>query len=1082
MKFAKYLQEEAVPEWRKAYINYKQGKKLLKAIESALDEIEAAEALKLGRIASTTSTAAASYGSSSPTSTFLEQQAQEPQGPQPFQRVQPQRSGSSFSHLSQSAMSQSSQLLKNLSRRFTIIYTPELSKTRARSIQVDENSFDTVLGQLIPEERIFFQFLHSQLAMVNKFYQDKELEAVTKLRVIKQQLYVANEWKRRYDEKTAKARAENGWYVADWSKVKSGLNNFMHSDANLTEDVTIGPYSGEAARNTLHTFSAASATRGGPLSNQDPEQGLYRRRGAHENRDPKYRLGAQDLAYQKQMILEDEEKRRQHLNHKVARTRIKAALYEFYRSLEMIKNYKVLNHTGFAKILKKFDKTAGWKASKGYMNSNLKPAYFMNSPTIEDLIKDTEDLFVESFEKGHRRRGMAKLRIPDSKNQTHHLVTTRIGLYLGLMMPLMFQALQAAFSDEMPAEIPYFDSLLLVYGGFFLTFLFACLFGINMYAWNKSRINYKFIFEFDPRDNLDFHEYFELPIFLMLLLTLALYLDFGNKLTQHVATAYWPLILIAITFLILFCPLPILHFSARRWFLSSIGRIIASGYYRVEFRDFFLADEMNSLSYSMEQFEFALCAYSRQWSDLGHTCQTSHMWITPFVTGLPAWFRFLQCLRRYRDTLEWFPHLLNAGKYTSSLVNLFVYFSFRHYGGPSLKTAYIFIATFTSVYTFMWDVYMDWGLFQFGKHGGGANGHPFLRQELVYTRTWVYYLAIVLDFFGRFSWVVRFMPLNINVHILSFGLAFLEVLRRWQWNFFRLENEHLNNCGQFRAIKDIPLPFHIHVEGETDDDENESADGGNGHSREESEENGRGMDRREYERASDHDDESNNQEIISSDFSQGHYQSFSNSGMTRSDSTQSSILVGENSSGFGLSNLSRVSDSRYTVYSNPSSSSRPRDRGTDHRYSSSQVHTHSHRDSEASSRPFSGAQSSSIVDAAVAEARFKAPLKEVLKSETRASNKFYDRRDFDSKIIESESGVWQPGSRGRSMLVGSVSLQGLQNSGDGGGMNRQVLRGRRSQSQVIQNIGTRMRDSIFGMRKSYSDEDYYDDDEDEDTE
>lgn len=76
-----------------------------------------------------------------------------------------------------------------------------------------------------------------------------------------------------------------------------------------------------------------------------------------------------------------------------------------------------LSTIGFAKILKKFDKTAGWKASKGYMNSNLKLAYFMTSPTIEDLIKDTEDLFIESFEKGHRRRGMAKLRIPDPRNQ-----------------------------------------------------------------------------------------------------------------------------------------------------------------------------------------------------------------------------------------------------------------------------------------------------------------------------------------------------------------------------------------------------------------------------------------------------------------------------------------------------------------------------------------------------------------------------------------------------------------------------------------------------------------------------------------
>ena len=25
------------------------------------------------------------------------------------------------------------------------------------------------------------------------------------------------------------------------------------------------------------------------------------------------------------------------------------------------------------------------------------------------------------------------------------------------------------------------------------------------------------------------------------------------------------------------------------------------------------------------------------------------------------------------------------------------------------------------------------------------------------------------------------------------------------WNFFRLENEHLNNCGNFRAVRDISI-------------------------------------------------------------------------------------------------------------------------------------------------------------------------------------------------------------------------------------------------------------------------------------
>lgn len=36
-------------------------------------------------------------------------------------------------------------------------------------------------------------------------------------------------------------------------------------------------------------------------------------------------------------------------------------------------------------------------------------------------------------------------------------------------------------------------------------------------------------------------------------------------------------------------------------------------------------------------------------------------------------------------------------------------------------------------------------------------------------------------------------------------LSPLEVFRRFMWNFFRLENEHLNNCGKFRAVRDISV-------------------------------------------------------------------------------------------------------------------------------------------------------------------------------------------------------------------------------------------------------------------------------------
>lgn len=40
------------------------------------------------------------------------------------------------------------------------------------------------------------------------------------------------------------------------------------------------------------------------------------------------------------------------------------------------------------------------------------------------------------------------------------------------------------------------------------------------------------------------------------------------------------------------------------------------------------------------------------------------------ISCLPAWWRFAQCLRRYRDTKMAFPHLVNAGKYSTTFFNV----------------------------------------------------------------------------------------------------------------------------------------------------------------------------------------------------------------------------------------------------------------------------------------------------------------------------------------------------------------------------------------------------------------------------
>lgn len=113
----------------------------------------------------------------------------------------------------------------------------------------------------------------------------------------------------------------------------------------------------------------------------------------------------------------------------------------------------------------------------------------------------------------------------------------------------------------------------------------------------------------------------------------------------------------------------------------------------------------------------------------------------PIVNCLPAWFRFAQCLRRYRDSREAFPHLVNAGKYSATFL-VVIFATLRSYNTPSNKSesASIFDNPYTicwllssflaSTYAYIWDIKMDWGLFD-----SNAGENKCLREEIVYSST-----------------------------------------------------------------------------------------------------------------------------------------------------------------------------------------------------------------------------------------------------------------------------------------------------------------------------------------------------------
>lgn len=51
-----------------------------------------------------------------------------------------------------------------------------------------------------------------------------------------------------------------------------------------------------------------------------------------------------------------------------------------------------------------------------------------------------------------------------------------------------------------------------IYAAFSLPILFSLGFSVNMMVWTRCRINYKFIFELDPSNNLDYHQFAEVSV------------------------------------------------------------------------------------------------------------------------------------------------------------------------------------------------------------------------------------------------------------------------------------------------------------------------------------------------------------------------------------------------------------------------------------------------------------------------------------------------------------------------------------------------------------------------------------------
>ncbi|KAI2661844.1 hypothetical protein H4Q32_007531 [Labeo rohita] len=437
---------------------------------------------------------------------------------------------------------------------------------------------------------------------------------------------------------------------------------------------------------------------------------------------------------------------------------LQLAFSEFYLSLILLQNYQNLNFTGFRKILKKHDKILDTQRGADWRVAHVEVAPFYTCKKITQLISETEALVTTELEGGDRQKAMKRLRVPPlgAAQPAPAWTTFRVGLYCGVFIVL---AVSFVLTGVFIIQNKNIWPLVRIYRGGFLLVQFLFLLGINTYGWRQAGVNH-------------------IAGFLGVLWCLSI-------LSCLFADHIWipmqanPLILYGFMVLFLINPFKTAYYKSRFWLIKLLFRVFTAPFHRVEFADFWLADQLNSLVIVLSDLEYLVCYYSMelQWGDHSgllpstygdERCNSYSYGVRAIIHCLPAWLRFVQCLRRYRDTRRAFPHLVNAGKYSTTF---FVYKCMDGKRSPSsghsgnIKFAssvsdqkhadaevffYMLIlsSVASSLYTLIWDLKMDWGLFD-----RNAGENTFLREEIVYPH----------------------------------------------------KNEHLNNCGEFRAVRDISV-------------------------------------------------------------------------------------------------------------------------------------------------------------------------------------------------------------------------------------------------------------------------------------
>lgn len=517
-------------------------------------------------------------------------------------------------------------------------------------------------------------------------------------------------------------------------------------------------------------------------------------------------------------VPEQPEMRYNNENLRKVEKQLKRAFTEFYNKLRLLRSYSFLNMLAFSKIMKKYDKITSRYASKSYLKM-VDNSYLGTSEEVVKLMDRVEATFIKHFANANRRKGMNSLR--PSERRERHRTSFSLGFLAGCTAALLVALLLIIRAHNVldhKNKDQYMNNMYPLYTFFAFIIFHMIMYAFNIFYWRKYRVNYSFIFGFKQGTELGFRQVllvsFAISVLALGAVLANLDMEMDPKTKDYKAkTELLPLGLVVLLVVVFICPLNVVYRSSRYFFLTCAFHCLLAPLYKVSLPDFFLADQLTSQVQAIRSLEFYICYYG--WGDYKHrenSCKSSSVYNTFYfiVAAIPYWWRLLQCLRRFVEEKDAWQGL-NGLKYFSTIVAVCARTAYTLNHSPAWNVIAWITSAFAAIFSTYWDLVLDWGLLQKNSK------NRWLRDKLLVPHKSVYYVAIVFNILLRFVWmqtVLNFQVSFLHRQTLVAVVAFLEILRRGVWNFFRLENEHLNNVGKYRAFKSVPLPFNYEEEDE----------------------------------------------------------------------------------------------------------------------------------------------------------------------------------------------------------------------------------------------------------------------------